>query len=397
VIPALGKNLVKVGRYEEAINLLGKPSGLTDLELGKAYWMTGRKGQAIQAFERASAARLHKLSAEVALAAITGDIKHWQEAYHAERVEQDYFVLARLEDLLPKSNHLVLAFIFRYAGIYEPAIYIKAVEEAQKVLDDEPKNFDALMTIGTAYQRIGRLPEAGRYTQQARDLYPKSGEPASRLASIALVSQKPDPQTVISFMDAAVQLEPANPTFLYNLGWMYDRVGQTAKAAEMYQRAIKASPLSFEAMNNLALIYANGGQPERSLPLLEEAMRADPENEAVYANTANYYARRHELKQALDNYARAEQINPYNPTVLVEKGRVYLEQSNTDSAIDSLSRALEVDPQSYDAYVLLSSAYEKMGHVKEAIAAAQEAQRIRVDDPEIKTTLERLNSRKDAK
>src|SRR5215813_3804006 len=342
LIPALGKNLVKIGRYEEAINVFagGKPSNQTYLELGKAYWMTDRKDQAIQAFERASAARLHKLSAEVALAAITGDIKHWQEAYHAERVEQDYFILARLEDLLPKSNHLVLAFIFRYAGIYEPAIYIKAVEEAQKVLDDDPKNFDALMTIGTGYQRIGRLPEAGRYTQQARDLYPKSGEPASRLASLALVSPKPDPQTVISFMDAAVKLEPANPTYLYNLGWMYDRVGETAKASEMYQRAIKASPLSFEAMNNLALIYANSGQSERSLPLLEEAMRTDPENEAVYANTANYYARRHELKQALDNYARAEQMNPYNPTVLVERGRVYLEQSNTDAAIDSLSRAL---------------------------------------------------------
>jgi Tfp pilus assembly protein PilF len=302
-----------------------------------------------------------------------------------------------LEDLLPKANHLVLAFIFRYAGIYEPAIYIKAVEEAQKVLNDDPKNFDALMTIGTAYQRIGRLPEAGRYTQQARELYARSGEPASRLASIALLSPKPDPKTVISFMDAAVKLEPANPSYLYNLGWMYDRVGETGKAAEMYQRAIKASPLSFEAMNNLALIYANGGQPERALPLLEEAMRTDPENEAVYANTANYYARRHELKQALDNYARAEQINPYNPTVLVEKGRVYLEQSNTDSAVDSLSRALEVDPQSYDAYVLLSSAYEKMGHVKEAIAAAEEAQRIRTDDLEIKTTIERLNARKDAK
>ncbi len=126
-------------------------------------------------------------------------------------------------------------------------------------------------------------------------------------------------------------------------------------------------------------------------------MRSDPENEAVFANTANYYARRHELKQALDNYARAEQINPFNPTVLVEKGRVYLEQSSTDSAIDSLSRALEVDPQSYDAYTLLSSAYEKMGHVKEAIAAAEEAQRIRANDPEIKATLERLKSRKDSK
>jgi tetratricopeptide (TPR) repeat protein len=398
LIPGLGRNLVKVGRYEDAINVLGgKASEQTDLELGKACWMTGRKPQAIQAFERASAARRHKLSAEVALAAITGDIKHWQAAYHAERIEQDYFILARLEDLLPKSGHLVLALIFRYAGIYEPGIYIKAVEEAQKVLDDDPKNFDALMTIGTAYQRIGRLPEAGRYTQQAHDLYPKSGEPPSRLASLALISAKLDPKTIISFMEEAVKLEPANPSYLYNLGWMYDRVGETARATEMYQRAIKASPLSFEAMNNLALIYASGGQPERALPLLEEAMRTDPENEAVYANTANYYARQHEFKQALDNYVRAEQINPYNETVLVEKGRVYLEQSNTDSAIDSLSRALEANPQSYDAYVLLSSAYEKMGHVREAIAAAEEAQRIRADDPQVKATLARLNSRTESK
>src|SRR5215470_8727851 len=397
-IPDLVKNLVKVGRYEDAIKAANsKTAGRLDLELGKAYWMNGQTDQAIQAFQRASAGLVHKLSAEVALAAITGDVRHWENAYRAERVERDYFMLARLEDLLPKANHAVLAFIFRYAGIYEPAIYIKAVEEAQKVLDDDPKNFDALMTIGTAYQRIGRLPEAGRYTQQARDLYPKSGEPLSRLASLALISAKPDPKTIISFMEEAVKLEPANPSYLYNLGWMYDRVGETARATEIYQRAIKASPLSFEAMNNLALIYANGGQPERALPLLEEAMRTNPENEAVYANTANYYARRHELKQALDNYARAEQINPYNPTVLVEKGRVYLEQSNTDAAIDSLSRALEVDPQSYDAYVLLSSAYEKMGHVKEAIAAAEEARRIRADDPEIKTTLERLNTRKGAK
>src|SRR5262249_42349699 len=116
LIPDLVRNLVKVGRYEDAINVSGgKASNLTDLELGKAYWMTDRKDQAIQAFERASAARLHKLSAEVALAAITGNVRHWEEAYHAERVEKDYFILARLEDLLPKANHLVLAFIFRYA------------------------------------------------------------------------------------------------------------------------------------------------------------------------------------------------------------------------------------------------------------------------------------------
>jgi Tfp pilus assembly protein PilF len=151
-------------------------------------------------------------------------------------------------------------------------------------------------------------------------------------------------------------------------------------------------------MNNLALIYSAAGQHERALPLLEQAMRTDPENESVYANTAHYYARRRDWKQALDYYEKAFQINPASSIVAVEKGRIYLEQGDTDAAVDNLSRALEVDPHSFDAYMLLSSAYEKMSHIKEAIAAAEEAQRIRGDAPDAKATLDRLNSRqKDVK
>jgi tetratricopeptide (TPR) repeat protein len=400
LIPQLVKNLVKTGRYEDAVSAATAYKGpvALDLELGKAYWMTGRKEDAVQAYQRASSGLIHKLSAEVALAAITGDIRHWEEAYNAERVEQDYFVLARLEDVLPKADALVRALAYRYAGVYEPSFYNAAAQEALKVLDEDPRNFQALMTIGTAYQRLGRTDDAIRYIQSARDFYPKNGEPVSRLASLSLQTPKNDPQKILQLMETAVSLEPNNAGYLYNLGWAYDQLGQTAKSTELYQRAIKASPLSFEAMNNLALIYSDAAQPDRALPLLMQAMRTDPENEAVYANAANYYARRRDWKQALDYYDRALQINPASPVATVEKGRIYLEQGQADQAIDNLSRALEVNPHAFDAYVLLASAYEKMGHIKEAIAAAEEAQRVRADSAEIKTTLERLNARqKDAK
>src|SRR5262249_19879229 len=127
LIPHLVKNLVKVGRYDDAIAAAKayKGSAALDLELGKAYWMTGKKDEAIQSYQRASAALVHKLSAEVALASITGDAKHWKEAYRSERIEQDYFVLAQLEDALIKASPLVRAFIFRYSGIYEPSFYNK--------------------------------------------------------------------------------------------------------------------------------------------------------------------------------------------------------------------------------------------------------------------------------
>jgi tetratricopeptide (TPR) repeat protein len=396
LIPPLVKNLVKLSRFDEAINSAEnyKRPGLLDLELGKAYWMLGRKDEAIRAYRRVSAALVHKLSAEVALAAITSDIKHWEAAYRAEHIEQDYFILARLEDLLSRPDPLVRAFIYRYAGIYDTSFYNKAAEEAVKVLNDNPKNFDALMTLSTAYQRLGRIGDARRYVELARDLYPQSAEPASRLASLSLLIEPNDPQQILGFMETAVKLEPKNAGYLYNLGWLYDQLGNAAKATDFYQRAIKASPLTFEAMNNLALIYSSAGEPDRALPLLEQAMRTDPENEAVYANAANYYVRQHAWKQALENYDRTVQINPANSIAAVEKGRIFLEEGETDSAIDSLSRALEVDPHSFDAYMVLSSAYEKMGRTKEAIAAVEEAQRIRPDAPEVQSTLDRLGALK---
>ena len=395
LVPQLVKNLIKVRRYEDAVTVAKtyKSPIALDLELGKAYWMTGRKDEAILAYERASSARIHKLSAEVALAAITGDIRHWQEAYRAERIEQDHFILARLEDVLPKASPLIRALGYRYAGIYEPSFYNNAAQEALKALNEDPKNFDALMTIGTAYQRLGRIEDATRYIQFARDLYPKSAEPPSRLANLALLNPKPAPEMVLQLMETAVKLDPANTGYLYNLGWAYDQVGETAKATDLYERAIRTSPLTFEAMNNLALIYSGAGQPNRALPLLEQAMRTDPENEAVYVNAANYYARQRNWNQALHYYNRALEINPVSSVAAVERGRIYLEQGQTDEAVDNLSRGLEVDPNSFDAYMLLSSAYEKMGHTKEAIAAVEEAQRIRADAPELKTTLDRLNAR----
>jgi len=394
-IPSLVKNLVQLGRYDEAITAAKNHVGPVSLqlELGKAYWATGGKEEAIRAYERASAELIHRLSAEVALAAITGDIKHWQAAYRAERVELDYFVLARLEDVLAKGKPLDRAFVYRYAGLYDASFYNNTAKEALKVLQDDPRNFDGLMTIATAYQRLGKLQDATRYVQTARELYPNRSEPASRLASIGLQGQKENPQVILQLMETAVKLEPNNAGYLYNLGWAYDQLGETTKATELYQRAIKQSPLSFEAMNNLALIYSSGGQPERALPLLEQAMRTDPENEAVYENLANYYVRRRDWKLALQNYDRALQINPGSSVAAVEKGRIHLEQGEMENAIDNLSRALEVNPHSFDAYMLLSSSYEKMGHIKEAIAATEEAQRVNSSAPEIKATLDRLNSR----
>ena len=392
--PPLIRNLVSVGRFQEAIDAGKKYRGSlsVDIELGKAFWMTGGKDDAIQSFQRASGGLVHKLPAEIALAVITGDIRHWQEAFRSERPEQDRFMLARLEDVLPNAKPMIRAFIYRYAALFDVSFYNNAAEEALKVLDQDPNNFDALMTISTAYQRIGRSDDALRYLERARESYPRNAEPLSRLANLLLAAEEKDVLKIVGLQEQAVKMEPTNAGYLYNLGWMYDQTGDTAKAIDLYERAIRASRISFEAMNNLALLYGNSDQEDRALALLQQAIRTDPENEAGYFNIANYYIHRHDWRQALDNYQRILSLNPANAVAAVESGRIDLELGNTGDAVENLNHALDIDPHSFDAYMLLSTAYEKMGHTKEAIAAAEEAQRIRPGASEVSAALDRLNA-----
>ena len=390
--PGLIRNLVKDGRYREAIETARRYNGTVhvDLELGKAYWMTGQRDAAIQAFQHASSDLVHKLSAEVALAILTGDIRHWREAYKAERLEQDHFILGKLEALLPPAPPVIRTFVYRYAGTYDINLYDKAVEQAQKVLTDDPRNLDALLSIATAYHRLGKVKDAKHYVELTTEYYPKEAEAWARLASLAI--EQRDPNETLKLMMKAVELAPRNAGNLYNLGWMFDQLGDVPRAIDLYQRAIQASPITFEAMNNLALIYEQTGQPERALDLLQRAIRVDPDIDVGYFNLGNHYVRQREWKEALETYDKVLQINPASAAAAVEKGRIYVQTGQSAAAVEALNRALEFDAHSFDAYLLLSSAYEKLNHAKEAVAAAEEAQRIRTDAPEVRATLDRLKN-----
>ena len=390
--PGLIRNLVKDARIEDAIAAASRYKGPVpvDLEIGKAYWMLGRKDAAIPYFERASAGKVHKLSAEVALATITGDLRHWREAYRAERIENDHFILGKLEMALQTASPMFRAFAYRYAGIYDAFFYSKAVEQATKVLGDEPRDLDALLTIGTAYHRLGKVSDAVRYMEQTVEFYPREAEGFARLASLAIDGK--DATKTLAYMTKAVDLEPGNPGILYNLAWMMDQMGDIPKAIDLYERAIRASPITFEAMNNLALIYEQNGQSVRAMELLQRAILVDPEIEIGYFNLGSHYVRQREWKLALQTFDRVLELNPGSSPAAVEKGRIHVEIGESQAALDDLNRGLEVDPHSFDAYYLLSLAYEKLNHPKEAIAAAEEAERIRANTPEIKAALDRLRA-----
>ena len=378
--PSLMRNLIRLGRPAEALAARRAYTGKTslDFEMGKANWVAGNRDEAIRFYERASAGIYHKLSAEVALAAITGDRRHWIEAFRAERIEKDYFVLAQLEDFLKTAPPLEKAFVYRYAGLFDPELFHKSAEHALAVLKVEPDQFEALMILGTSYSRLGRLDDAQRYVQQGADCYPDRAEVWSRLGQLTLA--RGDATGAAPLMEKAIRIEPSNPSYLYNYGWLLDQMDRDSEAIPYYERAIAASSLSFEAMNNLALLESAAGNSERAVSLLNRAVLSNPENEAAYLNRGNYYAAQRSWPGALADYRRVAELNPLNGFAAVESARTHLVIDRADIAIEELNAALDVDPNLRDAYVLLSSAYNKEGREREAAAALEEARRIDTKD-----------------
>ena len=377
--PQLARNLVRLGRHEEAVAAIRKSSGSPplDLEMGKAYWLAGNRDEAVRAYTRASRGA-HKLSAHAALAAITGDRRHWVEAFRAEWIETDHFVLAQFEDVLKTAALLDKTFIYRYAGLFDRELFNKAAESALAVLKEEPDQFDALMTLGTANFLLGRAEDAVRYVQQGADRHPERAEVWSRLGQMALA--KGDVDTAEGPLRRATQLEPANASYLYNYGLFLDQQDRRIEAVPFYERAIAASPLSYEAMNNLALIESARGNPVKALALLNKAVASNPDNEGTFINRGNYYASVHQWTKALADYAQALKLNASNVIAAVESARIHLELNRADIAIEELNAALDANPQDHEAYMLLSSAYEKTGLKTEAAAALDEASRLKDSD-----------------
>ena len=73
-------------------------------------------------------------------------------------------------------------------------------------------------------------------------------------------------------------LLPESPWPHYNLGWLYQELGDYENAAWEYEAALDLAPHSPEILENLLLVYTHlGTKPKRSIELIDRALRADPD------------------------------------------------------------------------------------------------------------------------
>lgn len=193
--------------------------------------------------------------------------------------------------------------------------YEEAVDEFQRAAQLESTNDDALIGLGGAYERLGKL-------QDAESTYKK-----------------------------IVQLRP-NYWRGYNLlGIFYLRQAQYDDAAAMFQKVIERAPESFRGFANMGAAYLYEAKYPEAIKPLEQSLAIHPTAD-TYSNLGTAYYYQHRFNDATKTYEKALQLNDKDYTNWGNLGEAYYlngERSKAESvfrkAIAMATQDLNVDPQ----------------------------------------------------
>jgi Trypsin-like peptidase domain/Tetratricopeptide repeat len=103
---------------------------------------------------------------------------------------------------------------------------------------------------------------------------------------------------------------PNNGIAWGNLGYSYNKAGQSVKAIEAYQQALRINPEHAAAWINLGNAYANTGQSAKAIEAYQQTLRINPEYADAWFNLGNAYKKTNQSAKAIEAYQQALVINP---------------------------------------------------------------------------------------
>ncbi len=208
-----------------------------------------------------------------------------------------------------------------------------------KAVTFNPKDADAYVQLGHAYQHVKRYPDAATAYRQATTLRPDDFEAS------------------LSLGDALMR--------------MNDYTG----AMNAYRRATDIAPENAEAYKSLAIAYRADRKYPEAKHALEKARHLNPQDSDTYSHIGILELERRNYLLAEISFKRALLVNRKATPAYIGLGRAYLEQARYDQAVEAFTQALQVNSRSAKARFGLGLAYLRLkdqARVKEQIGLLAE-------------------------
>ena len=168
----------------------------------------------------------------------------------------------------------------------------------------------------------------------------------------------------------------------YNLGYVYERLGERVKAIAAYKRAIELKPDFANAHSGLGVLYAKTGRIREGVALCKKATQLAPDNIEVQRSLATVYWQAKLYNNAAEVYDNIVRLDPDDKGALHQLGVIYMGKRMYPEALAKFKRVLAIQPDDPLAHGAMGTVYLKLGNRPAAIAEFQTVLRL---DPNNRT------------
>jgi len=212
----------------------------------------------------------------------------------------------------------------------------RAREGYLKVLQEQPKHFDALHLLGV------------------------------------LACQAKDYERAVDFISQAIQIS-ANPVFYYSVGVAYQEMKKWEDAENSYLSALKLKPKYPEVLYNLGLIKRVQKDNLQAIAYFDQALKFKADYTDAHYNKGNALKDLCHFEQAVQSFEHAIALNHNYAQAYLNKGMALKELGQFDAALECYANALRVNPAYSDVYSNMGILQTELKRWPEAMRSFQEA------------------------
>jgi Tfp pilus assembly protein PilF len=127
---------------------------------------------------------------------------------------------------------------------------------------------------------------------------------------------------------AAIKQQPGDSRAYVNLGQLYARDGESARAEDSWRQALRANPADSRALNLLGSVSMRQSKYDQAIAYYRKALQADPNYANAHWNLATAYRSVDMKREAADHYRKYIELAPPDDLDGIVEARRYMDSVN---------------------------------------------------------------------
>jgi tetratricopeptide (TPR) repeat protein len=250
-----------------------------------------------------------------------------------------------------------------------------AVVEAQDIIKRNPNNLEARRLLGRIYLRSLGDMQAGNGSESILKLAIEQYEQIVRLQPDSmddhlllgrLYRLNNDLQKAESEFKTAVQLQPDSEEAVTTLAYLYNELGDTARATQVLS-SVPNTERSAKLYSALGYTYEQQKQYKEAIEAYRHAIELDRDNLDAIRGLAQNLLNDGQADAALEQYKVIADANPEDAQTYVRIAEIYRKQAKFDLALENLKKAESMVQDSLEIPYNIAAIYQSQGRYDEAV------------------------------